>query len=104
MAGPFTRVTKFESQALLVLAPGVFIRAGVRCPHCRHEMQARHRWQVKDTTIDWIYLCERCGTELDRDLRIADSLKVWMAVSETPARRQVQSVSVSVRRGPTRRG
>ena len=70
-------VTKWESQAVLVLARGVFIRAGVHCPHCRGRMDARPEWRVKDSLIDWSYVCERCGTVLDTNLTIVSSLMVW---------------------------
>ena len=70
-------VTKWESQAVLVLARGVFIRAGVNCPHCRGRMEARPDWRVKDSLIDLSYVCERCGTVLDTNLTIVSSLMVW---------------------------
>ena len=70
-------MTKQESEALLVLAPGVFLRAGVHCPHCRRRMQAEPKWRARDTLIDWQYVCESCGTVLDASMKIIRSLKVW---------------------------
>lgn len=70
-------MTKQESEALLVLAPGVFIRAGVHCPYCRHRMHSRPEWRIRDSLMHWGYVCEGCGTVLDTNMNIVSSLKFW---------------------------
>jgi len=70
-------MTKQEADALLVLAPGVFIRAGVRCPHCRRSMHPQHQWRVKGAVIDWVYHCDRCGTVMDTNMRIITCSMAW---------------------------
>jgi hypothetical protein len=72
-----TNMTRAESEALLVLAPGAFIRPGVHCPHCRRRMDSQPEWLVRDSLIDWEYVCPRCGTVLDANLNIVSSLEVW---------------------------
>jgi len=70
-------MTKQESEALLVLARGAFIRSGVHCPYCRHRMHSRPEWRIKDSLMYWSYVCEDCGTVLDANMRVVSSLKVW---------------------------
>jgi hypothetical protein len=71
-------MTKQQSEALLVLAPGALIRAGVHCPHCRRRMMdSQPKWRVRDSLIDWIYVCHRCGTVLDMNMTIVSSSAVW---------------------------
>ena len=70
-------VTKAESEALLVLAPGVLIRAGVNCPHCRHGMVSQAEWSVRDSVMEWSYVCQRCGTVLDVNMKVVSPLGVW---------------------------
>ena len=57
-------MTRAESEALLVLAPGAFVRVNVNCPYCGSEMRAEPR--VKGAVIDWIYECHKCGSVLER--------------------------------------
>jgi hypothetical protein len=70
-------MTKQQSEALSVLAPGVFIRAGVQCPHCRRRMDAQADWSVRDSLMHWSYVCQRCGTVLDMNMKVVSSLAVW---------------------------
>jgi hypothetical protein len=59
-------MSKAETQALLVLAPGAFVRADLFCPHCRRTMRPEPRWRVKGAVIDWIHVCDRCDSVLER--------------------------------------
>jgi hypothetical protein len=72
-------MSQWEAKALLVLAPGVFIRAGVRCLHCRSLMHPRHQWRVKAVVIDWVYECERCGTVTDTNMKVITCSTAWKA-------------------------
>jgi DNA-directed RNA polymerase subunit RPC12/RpoP len=67
-----------------VLAPGVFIRAGVRCPHCRRRMDSQPEWRAGDSLMDWSYVCHRCGTRLNTNLKIVSSLEVWGLPGKPP--------------------
>ena len=69
------KMTGQESDALKVLAPGTFIRAGVRCPDCRHGMTSQP--EKRGSLIHWNYVCDRCGTVQDTNFKIVSSVNIW---------------------------
>jgi transposase-like protein len=68
-------MTKAEADALLVLAPGAFVRVNVNCPYCRRELRAEPR--VKGAVIDWSYECQKCGSVLERVNGFVRSPRWW---------------------------
>src|SRR5215831_18652204 len=69
------KMTRTESDALMVLAPGVFIRAGVHCPDCRHQMTSQH--EKRGSLIHWTYVCKCCGTVLNTNFKRVSFLNIW---------------------------
>ena len=69
-------MTTEEAEALLVLTPGVFIRAGMQCPHCRRVLHPQPKWRVKGQLLDWSYDCPCCGTVLDGKMSVLRSFEV----------------------------
>jgi len=58
-------MTNWERLALLALAPGVYLRAGVHCPNCRRGLRAEPYWRVRGAPIDWVYPWNHCGIVWD---------------------------------------
>ena len=71
----YPTMTKQEADALKVLAPGVFLRAGLQCPHCRRALHPKHKWSPERRVIGWYYDCPCCGPVLDGEMNVFRSLE-----------------------------
>lgn len=62
-------MTQTERLALLALAPGVYLRADVRCPKCQRKLNAVPQWLVQGAVIDWVYECDCCLTTWNSEMK-----------------------------------